>query len=541
MKKGVLLIIIGFLAASCGGSASAPTTPAQVPTSTEYIATPTTVEYAGGAVTGDISVQMGKTLSFIIKDETGATITNLEDYTLTPKFSVLSAIESLSAKSLNNGKATEVTDGSCGSASASNSTLLYTAPLNWAGVASRCQMTVEYQSTALTGTFSQKISLSPTVASEDLTFASGKIFTNSAEGAIDIDDDGIIHMCYRSLSGSWGINYTKSSDTGTTWSTPVELISGNKETRCVIAASRDGSKVAVAWKYDGTGARGDEDKERMAYSSNSGSSFSTPVTYLTGPTEVLRPSIVMDSSGTAHIASSTSTTKLATACTTTCGTPTTVVTSSSSDIEPRLVISTNDVLHMIWDDTRNGAANTDVFIAQLTYNGTSYSLGTNYQLTSSASLGTDVRDTNATLDRNNVPVITWTSFVDTTPYSSYIYLAEWNPVSATQSTPARISDVDPLILPYLSSPFISYDNYKHVLYVSYGANLNDGNSWYTMQNDSGGFIASKQIEITGFVYQRTTTNLKTDIVGHPYIIWDYVTYSNGALTASDIYFAKGTL
>lgn len=62
------IIFIGLLALAgfaCGGSTSAPTTPAQIPTS---------VEYAGGAVTEDISLQTIKSIDFIAKDSSGTAV-----------------------------------------------------------------------------------------------------------------------------------------------------------------------------------------------------------------------------------------------------------------------------------------------------------------------------------------------------------------------------------------------------------------------------------------------------------------------------------
>ena len=119
--------------------------------------------------------------------------------------------------------------------------------------------------------------------------------------------------------------------------------------------------------------------------------------------------------------------------------------------------------------------------------------------------------------------------------------ADWNPASGERGSPVQVNDIDPATIPWTSNPFVSYDNFIHDLYISYGAGFDHATSYYIMKGDDGIFTASIELEIAGFSsLLRTTTNLCTDLVGRPYIIWDDVTYTNdGTLTASDTWLGIG--
>lgn len=522
-----------------GCGASSPTTPAQIPTS---------VEYAGGEVSGAISVQMDKGLSFVVKDADGNTITDPE-ITVELLDTSASANVSGAGKSLVVMADQVVTDGSCGTTSISGSEIAYTAPNNWKGVASTCKLRGIYNGETLEGQSDIKISLSPTKTGS-LLFSSAKILSNFDGPALDVDNSGNLFICGRSLDGSWGLNVYKSSDLGVTFTSPVTLATGHFDYNCSIGVSGDGSTVAVAWWHEG-----ENNDIDVAMSSDNGASFSSASTAFSKPSSGTDVGVAVDSNNVVHVVSSITDGDVnyyVAACTaSSCGTPFKITSRASpGGFTPKISISSDDKIYIIWRD-RYQELCTDAYIAQLTYVSNSYSIANSSQITDcTANLSTN--DASPVVNRDGTVFIS-RSDSTTTPLASDIYSNTWNPNTGAFASSVLVSDIASSLNSLVSRPFISYDNNMHVLYVSYGASYDDANVWHTMDDGNGGFTVSRNIELTKFNYQNTTIKVKTDLVGRPYIIWNGITPSSdlnlpidinkngggGPTTSSDIYLGVG--
>ncbi len=521
---------------SCGGTtgASSPITPAQIPSS---------IEYAGGEVSGDIVVQMGKSLNFNIKDADGAVMTDLTGVTL--KYTDAESGE-------------EVSDGSCGTDAIVNGQVVFTAPADWPNVSSKCSIEGVYNdaaladisaaksgvnpSAALSGTFRVKVTIEPTVADTSLTFATLPVFTSAYSPDMAIDDDGVVYICYRSLEATRAIYFSKSADTGSTWSTPVKIVEGQNDYSCSIAVRDD--NVAVTWRHSGT--RGvDNTSDRMAYSADGGATFGSVLTVVEVAASNTKPYVVIDSNGVAHIISTDNLDKSITACSaSSCGTSAQITTNSTavSGADPRVAIASDDTIYVVWRDSQYNATYSDVYISQITYNGTSHTVGTNTRITDSTANSAYVLSPAVVVNRSDAPAIAWAYMgLSGDSYYSNIHTSTFDPDTGAIGTAAKINDIDQSNVAAVVELF--YDAYgaASALYQSYGSNFDNGDVWFTTEDGSGGFIDSTQVDITGWVYTRTSLNLRADLSGRPYVIWDVVTYVGGTLTDSYILIGVGRI
>jgi hypothetical protein len=523
----ILSVMAIWILAGCGG-ASSPITPAQIPTSLEYS--------GGGDITVALSVQMGGNLEFVVKDADGAIMTDpavtLEFYGVSTNTDISSGItKQLEAPMMD----TIVTDGSCGTAVVSGAVVNYTAPATWPATIN-CKMRAVYQSTALTGEPIEKVSLAPT---SNLTFASSKIVSNAYNPSLAADSSSNLYLCYNDAS-TGSIYYSKSTNLGSTWSTPqlINIGVGYSPMVCKVIVNSDGSRVVVGGRYATVNAGLLTAVEELSFSSDGGSTFGdavrvygamTPSTSLTNRP----PAMVMDTSGVVHIIYFMEGTLVSpyiylVACTaSSCGGNTEVSGNTGTPLaRPQIAISSDNKIYVVWmDSSHNG------HIVQATYDGSAYTVGTPAQFTD----GNTADYANVIVNRSGTPVISWEYYV--TDGSAYdVYSTTWNPSTGVVGTQAKVSDSSSSLLKLGASPFVAYDNYVHVLYNTYNADSGAATIQHTMQNGSGGYTASKSVSLTNFNLVYSKWSLVTDTVGRPYTTWN--TYVDGVY---DVYLGVGTV
>ncbi len=497
------LPVLALFFAACG--ASAPVTPVQIPSA---------IEFAGGDVTGDIPVRMGNGLSFIVKDADGVTMTVL------PSGVTAELYDPISGETIPAG-------GVCGSFEIVDGKIVYTAPDNWNGIQSRCGIRGIYDGQPFANVYTMKVSLSPTVA-QHLNFVSKPVVESASYPNFDIDPTGNLFVCYSALGG---VYFTKSDDAGDTWSRPVK-VHDEPNLICSIEVSDDLQTIAIAGRYSDLTEEGFVSMtEAISFSINGGSSFA-PLVYVYPTLEVesesytFRPPVIaMDSNNVVHYLVYLDSLADAHTYVVTCTAGGCVGEIDQTDVSgeatslPSIAIGSDNAMSVVW------ANSSELKLNSLSYANGAYQVGTPVALSGSSPV---VSGISVIKDKNDAPVVSWMKGTSDDPYAVDVYVGLWEEVTSA-FTASRVSDVDSSVYKFGSAVFVTYDNYKHVLYKVY--QVEDGEDvpyvYYTLEDDDGAYSASKEINIDGFALSYSSMNLKTDLVGRAYIIWnsyDYVTH-----------------
>lgn len=264
MNRCVIFISLIFsVLISCSGTnpASAPTSPAQIPTA---------IEYAGGDVSGDISVQTDTTATFIAKDVDGNII---EDPSVIDV--VLKLPDGTVVSSLN--KATLAETSSYGTVTTDGSNIIYTAPN--ADFSDTNRLTLEFSYSDASANMSkatqQVLDTYTTLTSpskdavESGNYAPTELLRiediENPRPDIVSDKQNNLYLCYG------GYFYQKSENDGIDWSDAIALsddeLSNTFATNCTIETYAD--YVAVAWSLNSTSSK-------IAVSTNGGDTFGIP-------------------------------------------------------------------------------------------------------------------------------------------------------------------------------------------------------------------------------------------------------------------------
>lgn len=535
MKNRITHVLLIIALASCGGSpASSPVSPVQIPTS---------IEYAGGEVSGDIAVQMGKSLNFNVKDEDGTVMTDLTGVSLI----------------FTDGESGEtVSDGSCGSYEIVDGQAVYTAPTDWPNVPSKCSISGSYNGDALadisaakdivspdealSGTYEVIVTIEPTIAATNLVFETLPVVTGASGPDFAIDEDGALYVCYRDVETDPSIPepiyFIKSIDKGASWSSPIEVASGVGWNDYSCAIEVLGDNVVIVYRHNGT-RDVDDTSDNVVRSTDGGVTFGPTLTVLEVTAGNAKPQVVIDSNNIAHVISTSGTTKSVIECSaTSCGTAAQITATAASDADPRVAIAGDDTISVVYRDTQYNSTYSDVYISQIASDGT---ISAGVRITDSTANDAYVLSPTVVVDRDGAPVIAWAYMGLTDSFFSNVFTSTFNPDTGEASEAVQINDNDPSDISAVVEQFVDASGFINSMYMSYGSGFDHGIVRYTIEDGVGGFIASKEEDITGWVYDRTTMNVRVGNAGWPSFIWDVRTYVDGTLTDSYILIAVGRM
>lgn len=553
MKLRIITLLAAavFLAplvgAGCGGGSSSPTSPAQIPTS---------VEYAGGTVEGDISVLTSKTVQFVAKDADG----NLADASeiITTLTTGSGSAADVSAKALTTAKSTGEY-GSCSLNASDPSYIDCTGPtvLPASDVNPRVVYAFTLDGAALTtstgtGNYTGRLGVSQDTISGGLYSFSQVLSSSDCNGPrVASNGNGWVFMaCINVVEvGNGTIRIFGSNDDGATWPGYGE-ITGVKNTN-IIKALKTTEDVATATAYVAYNGQSDMMYIHTITGNADGSITVSPSKFVSGAVH----DIAVDTNGGAHVLSSDAFN--------TCpyGEPSFVInlqyrkvtsdggfgagstvndctTKANPGAEPRLTVAPDGSLaHATWRDIGDGGDPdpdiTYVKVAEINTSSSAVNWEKTVAATSSVSSSTVLAAGQyPTTDRNGNMALTWD---ESASVNGRIQMRTFlSPLDGTTdafssylvSTTEHMVQADPL---YMSGTAvqIDYAGGYHMFYRD--VNLDDHQLLYTM-----GEIASSALTMTDAIDISTlgsfpfgSLSTDTDWSGKNYITWQAANQSGG--------------
>lgn len=286
-----------IVGAGCGGGSSSPTSPAQIPTS---------VEYAGGAVEGDISVLTSKTVQFVAKDADGNLADASEIVTTLTTGSGVAADVSGAAKTLTTAKSAGEY-GSCSLNASDPSYIDCTGPaaLPATDVNPRVAYSFAYGGAALTtstgtGNYTGRLGVSQdTINGGQYSFSQVLSSVNCNGPRVASNGNGWLFMtCLQVISpGNGTIRIYWSNTDGLTWSGPEEITGVNNTN--IIKALKTTEDVATATAYVAYNGQSDTMYLYTITGDADGNITISPPKFILGAVH----DIAVDSNGGAHVLS----------------------------------------------------------------------------------------------------------------------------------------------------------------------------------------------------------------------------------------------
>jgi len=291
------------------------------------------------------------------------------------------------------------------------------------------------------------------------TFSSAVNLSNNTGSStfpsVAVDKNGIVHVAWQDTQyGTSEILYTRSTDGGATFSSPINISNDTGTSGNIKLATDSTGRVYAVWT--------DESQINLARSDNGGTSFSKVFTYHPASGSPLSPALAIGSDSTLHLtwADNSSSRQVRYARSTNQGasfsTPLTIATGSNLS---RPVIAVDGVGH-VYIAYINGDTNpSEIYFAKSTNSGTSFSAGVNI----TNNTGTSINP-NLAVDSTGILYMAWQ---DTTPGNYDSLFTRSTDFGTTFSTPVDIAPstegslYDMIAVDELQNVYVAWDDNRY--------------------------------------------------------------------------------
>jgi hypothetical protein len=240
------------------------------------------------------------------------------------------------------------------------------------------------------------------------------------------------------------IRYAKSTDGGNTWSSPINITSGNYNQICPIIAIDSSNNLHIVW-YGTSSASPHIYQIRYAKSTDGGNTWSSPINITSGSYDQIYPIIAIDSFNNLHIvwfgyssafpnyyqiryAKSTDRGN-------TWSSPINITSGSYDQIYPRIAIDSSNNLHIVWHGFSSAFPNIrQIRYAKSTDGGNSWSSPVNI-----TSESYDQIYPRIAIDSSNNLHIVWYGTSSASPYIRQIRYAKSTDRGNTWNSPINIT------------------------------------------------------------------------------------------------------